>query len=70
MREEREKYEKALETLDAAEKRIKRDPEFGRMVQSHKNDAKLVLDFVMEVFEAWTGGSAEVVNPTQVHLHW
>ena len=37
IREERERYEKALETLGAAEKRIKRDPEFGRMVQSKTN---------------------------------
>jgi hypothetical protein len=43
IREERERYEKALETLQAAEKRIKRDPEFGRMVASKTNTDKVVI---------------------------
>jgi len=41
IREERERYEKALETLQAAEKRIKRDPEFGRMVANKTNTDKV-----------------------------
>ena len=38
IREERERNEKALETLENAEKRIRRDPEFGKFVRPQAID--------------------------------